>query len=511
MERRNFVKGLAATGTAGAVLGPDLFRGAWAARASVVTDGPFGAPTVDTGLGFTVPEGFSARVIAVGNETVPGTDYRWHVASDGAGTFATPDGGFILVSNSEVNTDDVSGGASAIRFGPPGPDGIVPVVDAYRVLGEDVGTPSAGNCAGGVTPWGTWFSAEENVGQQIVWECDPTGATAAIPLPQFGIFQHEAGVVDPERGIVYLTEDSPDARFFRWVPDVAPAFGERPDFSRGTLQVAAFLTPADGPGTGPATWMDVDAADPSTYRAPGSTSFIRGEGIWYHDGVVYWVASTLSQIYAYDTATDTQEILHDPTTIVAGSQLNDADNLVVHHQTGDLFITEDPNGVPGIDIMLITAPDDTGARTVSPFLRVPGGAHAGSELTGPVFDPSGTRFYFSSQRQTSPDDPTNTVAGVIYEVTGPFDRRAATSPGPASPGRAETAVPTSPSPSPDSPDSPDALAGSTGGATLPATGGGALTAAGLGVGAVGWWLNRQVRRANEDGAGDGTVGQRPRA
>jgi uncharacterized protein len=38
--------------------------------------------------------------------------------------------------------------------------------------------------------------------------------------------------------------------------------------------------------------------------------------------------------------------------------------------------------------------------------------HEGSEITGPAFDPSGTRLYFSSQRS-----PTS---GTTYEVTGPF-------------------------------------------------------------------------------------------
>lgn len=494
MHRRSLLKGAAASVAAATVLGPDLFRGAWAARAQAMGDGPFGPPTVDSGFGFTVPEGFSVRVVAVGGEEVPGTGYVWHPASDGAGTFATPDGGFILVSNSEVNTDDVSGGASAIKFGPPGADGVVPIEDAYRILGQDVGTPSAGNCAGGVTPWGTWFSAEENAGAQHVWECDPTGATPAIELPQLGTFQHEAAVVDPHTGIVYLTEDSGDSRFFRWVPEVTPPFGQRPDFDRGQLQVMALEGPEALAGAGSATWIDVDALDPSTYKPAGSTSFIRGEGIWYHDRVVYWVASTLSQIYAYDTVAGSQEILHDPA--VAGSQMNDADNLTVHALTGDLYITEDAPQSTGIDVLVITAPDAEGNRTVAPVIRAAAGEHAGSEFTGPVFDPSGTRFYFSSQRMTSPNDPTNVAAGVIYEVTGPFVRTAQQ---PAPTTTSTTAPPPVTDGAPADPPSGDRpAAGSQ--ATLPATGGEDLIAwAGLGVGAIGWWAARRARALADDG------------
>jgi len=173
---------------------------------------------------------------------------------------------------------------------------------------------------------------------------------------------------------------------------------------------------------GKATWIDVDAFDPGTYKPAGSTSFVRGEGIWYPERIVYWVASTFSQVYAYDTVTDTQEILHDPA--VGGSQMNDADNLCVHPITGDLYITEDAPQSTGIDILLITAPDADGTRTVSPVVRAAAGQHAGSEFTGPVSDPSGTRSYFSSQRMASPNDPTNATGGVIYEVTGPFLRTA---------------------------------------------------------------------------------------
>lgn len=483
MHRRTLLKGSAATLAAGAFLGPDLFRGAWAARPAVGA-GPFGAPDVDTGFGFSVPEGFSVRVIAVGGERVPGTDYVWHPASDGAGTFATPDGGYILTSNSEVNGDDVSGGASAIVFGPPGDVGVPPILDAYRILGQAVGTPSAGNCAGGVTPWGTWFSAEENAGARHVWECDPTGVNRAIELPQLGTFAHEAAVVDPHTGIVYLTEDSGDSRFFRWVPDVTPSFGTRPDFANGRLQVMGLEGPDETLGAGTAIWIDVDADDPTTYKAEGSTRFVRGEGIWYHERVVYWVASTFSQVFAYDTRTDTQEILHDPA--VVGSAMNDADNLCVHPFTGDLFITEDAPQSIGIDILVITAPDADGNREVAPVVRAAAGQHAGSEFTGPVFDPSGSRLYFASQRMASPSDPTNATAGVIYEVTGPFLRSIAAD-------RSNDALVDEPTTTTTAAVVSVLADEATPGATLPATGGGALPLAGLGIGAVGIWLRRRMQ------------------
>ena len=51
---------------------------------------------------------------------------------------------------------------------------------------------------------------------------------------------------------------------------------------------------------------------------------------------------------------------------------------------------------------------------IEPVLQVIG--HDNSEITGPSFDPSGTRLYFSSQRGTTGLGQ----VGVTFEVQGPF-------------------------------------------------------------------------------------------
>ena len=57
----------------------------------------------------------------------------------------------------------------------------------------------------------------------------------------------------------------------------------------------------------------------------------------------------------------------------------------------------------------------TMVAVVAPLVQVTG--QEGSELTGPAFGPDGRRLYFSSQRGGG-------GAGLTYEVTGPFARRA---------------------------------------------------------------------------------------
>ena len=84
----------------GAAFWDDVFGSARsAARSPRSGYGPRGPANE---LGLRLPEGFRSRLIARGGEPVAGTDYRWHEASDGMACFATDDGGWILVSNSEV-------------------------------------------------------------------------------------------------------------------------------------------------------------------------------------------------------------------------------------------------------------------------------------------------------------------------------------------------------------------------------------------------------------------------
>ena len=90
--------------------------------------------------------------------------------------------------------------------------------------------------------------------------------------------------------------------------------------------------------------------------------------------------------------------------------LTEVDNITVS-KSGDLFVCEDEGGADPFDIAIITP-----AREVARFLKLTGPQHgsepASSEVAGVVFDPSGKRMYFSSQRAFS--------TGVVYEVSGPF-------------------------------------------------------------------------------------------
>ena len=398
LRRRHFLaSGL--HGAAALLLTPAWLRQALAAPATAGF-GPYGDLLPPDENGLLLPPGFTSRQISRGGSPVEGTAFPWHFSPDGQATFRTKDGGFVLVQNSEA-PGVLGGGSAAMRFAPDGR-----VTSAYPIL---VGTNL--NCAGGPTPWGTWLSGEEHEGGMI-WEADPSGALPQMPRPALGNFSHEAAAVDPEAGHVYLSEDQDDGLFYRFTPD------EPGNLASGVLEAAVV------DAVGAVSWVEVPDPNLATAGAtirqqlPDATRFDGGEGLWYSAGVVYYTTKGDKKVWAYDCRAQTIEEIYDGEN-TPGAALNAVDNVTVS-PFGDVYVCEDGGNM---EICLIS-PD----RVVSPFLRLVGDEHQNSEMTGVVFDPSGTRMYFSSQRSYpvaplpdgAPSEAGVLAHGATYEVTGPF-------------------------------------------------------------------------------------------
>jgi uncharacterized protein len=234
------------------------------------------------------------------------------------------------------------------------------------------------NCAGGVTPWGTWFTCEETAPTTVsegfphgyVFEVGPSGAKKQPePIRALGRFSHEAIAVDPRTGIIYETEDGPSAStdtgsgFYRFIPR---KYGRAED--GGKLQMLKvhgqsnfdFLRLGNDGQVFSVEWVDIPDPDPDVAGGEpsvfqqgfnaGGASFRRLEGIWYGGGKIFFdstdggpVTESTSgegQIFEYDPRHETLKIIfasQDPRV------LENPDNLVVAPD-GSLIFCEDNAG-----------------------------------------------------------------------------------------------------------------------------------------------------------------------
>lgn len=235
------------------------------------------------------------------------------------------------------------------------------------------------NCAGGVTPWGTWLTCEETVlgpndidtyndnkvcrfrkTHGWIFEVPAEGAGEPVPLRDMGRFVHEAVAIDQETGIVYETEDKDTSSFYRFIPNVKNQLAKG-----GKLQVAEVVGQHDLRG-GFEQGVEFDVRwhtipNPQLANTPGieandelgvfkqgqklgGSIFKRLEGCWFGNGLIYFDATDggakkAGQIWQYDPKSDKLKLLFEsPSKQV----LNMPDNLCVSPR-GGILMCEDNN------------------------------------------------------------------------------------------------------------------------------------------------------------------------
>jgi len=343
-----------------------------------VGHGRLGALEEPDANGLRLPEGFSSRVVATSGQEVVGTGYPWPGDPGSGATFALPGGLWSYVSN---GGPPGAGVVSVIGFSADGS-----IYEAARILD---GTDALG--AGGVTPGDTWLSGETGPEGQV-WECDPSGEEDPVAHPGMGSFRHGGVAVDPEAGVVYLSEDEPDGALYRFTPDAWP------DLTTGTLAV---LTGPEGDHR----WVEVPdpaggSARPTRHQVDAVVRFDGGVGLAQSDNTTY--ITTRGDDRVRFLKNDELTVIYDPATTDAtegGEPVLSGVGHIAVGLGGDRYIAE--SGGDGQIVRIGPG------GFVEPVVQLVG--VEGSAITGPAFSPDGTRLYFSSR---SP--------GVTYEVMGPF-------------------------------------------------------------------------------------------
>lgn len=380
-------------------------RRAWARDYGPLVPDPNGLLDLPAGFSYIVVES-EGDAMDDGFE-VPG-------GHDGMACFAGANGTLVLMRNHEIT--DSSGNEPAEMYDPEAGGGVTRVVvDARtgaRISSNWVLAGTRRNCAGGPSPWG-WLTCEENVdsGHGYVFVTDPNAETAQPPVQivGYGRFNHEAAAVDPATAICWLTEDNGGGCLYRFVPD-----DPREPFV-GTLQ-AMRVTSEDEFDTGDMVtgdsveidWVDITEPDPAgdTVRVEahdaGAATVVRGEGIWFHEGAVYFTATSggplgIGQIFRLVDGQDggTLECLADS---LGPDHLASPDNLTVA-PWGQVFVAEDADGTCFVRAI-------TDAGEVVPFAR---NAQSDSELAGVCFSPDGRIMFVNAQSD-----------GLTFAITGPF-------------------------------------------------------------------------------------------
>ncbi|MEX0735234.1 MAG: alkaline phosphatase PhoX [Steroidobacteraceae bacterium] len=328
------------------------------------------------------------------------------------------------------------------------------------------------NCAGGVTPWGTWLTCEETVvdlseqgGRRhgYVFEVRREARkTTGRPIVDMGRMLHEAVAIDPASRIAYLTEDNPhNSGFYRFIPK--DGRGRAGSYEAGgRLQAARVVGSVRADLRVPAVgdlhridWVDIEDPDADPGRAPpelsarptsvsgpflqawdqGALRMSRLEGICHHAGKFYVVDTAAGTganampgrgegaVWEFDPREETLRAI-----FVSGNEqvADNIDNIVVSPRGGILLCEdgdmETDRSDPGTRLVGLTPEGDSfpfAKNNISLILdqvvaagkRIFPGDYRAEEWAGACFDPDGEVLFVNIQ-----------TPGISFAIWGPWER-----------------------------------------------------------------------------------------
>ena len=430
-DRRQFLR---ATGSAFAALAASgCMRDGLATAGGATNYGPL---VPDPNGLIDLPSGFSYRILSsLGDAMSDGGTVPDQ--ADGMGCFDLGGGKLALVRNHELTATQDGGGASGAAYDTvarslvPLPGGTTTLVLDARTLNVERQFRSLSgtirNCGGGITPWGSWLTCEEDVSKpgarqnkEHGWVFEVPAAAMGpidpVPWKAMGRFNHEAACVDPATGVVYLTEDREDSLLYRFIPNVKGNLA-----AGGQLQALELDGHTDsrnwnGVAVAPQSWHagrwidldNVEAPDDDLRKrgaAMGATLFARGEGVWMGEGELYFActsggAAKLGQIFRLrpqSSGQDRLQLFYESTDI---AQFNYGDNLTIA-PNGHLVVCEDAYTDEVANRLIGITPGGTAYPLA--LCRIQ------TEWAGACFSPDGKTLFVNIYR------PTKTVA-----ITGPW-------------------------------------------------------------------------------------------
>jgi secreted PhoX family phosphatase len=440
MDRRSFLKG-AVAGTAAIPFTAFIARTSAQDRRGGVRRGQTAGygplfPTEDrtTGLPLLLlPEGFEYMSFGWTGDVLE-SGARTPGAHDGMAAFAAGNGRVRLVRNHEMGRGTPF---SAATYDPAAAGGTTTLeFDTHEgslISARDSLSGTIRNCAGGLTPWGTWLTCEETMDfasmpHGYIFEVPADGLGDPAPIRGMGRFSHEAVAIDPATGYVYETEDAGNSSgLYRFIPNTPGRLAAGGELSMLKVKnvTGANLGASYANGTTfDVEWVPIALADnpiagtPGNFvwsqgRALGAATFARLEGAWYGNDAKIYIVSTnggigQGQIWEYDPGDETISLLFQSP---GADVLNAPDNITVSPR-GGLVLCEDGSGQELLHGL-------TGDGEIFKFAQnnvvLNGerngitGDFKGSEWAGACYSPDGKWLFANIQ---SP--------GITFAITGPW-------------------------------------------------------------------------------------------